>query len=1856
MFREYRPGSIFYYYTDGEDDSVIIKERQFSNTYHKRRSYFSIPHIMQGSVWQTLNPIVEDFFYETYYINNNFFFPSGFSDHFYSDFFNDDVRDSGLDIYDEYIFIGGVKDFSRNLGEGAEDLVPSPDEYGDEDTDDVGFSDETTWKSDEYVDFDSAADDGIAYGHETDGENSLHYVERFWFNSDWFFYSEHADSDEGLEEWEPDEFDSFYDVDHSLDRFFFGALRRENHFPATDHRIFLGTFWEKGNIDKDLDYKNNFNSAKLNVESKALIPRSAIFDPKFTKKYFSKTRFFTLSLYRLFLYLIYGFKNALIFFFFSNFDNPKYFKLLNLRAHYLKWYTEYSAFYVYKTRLIDWIAFFEKFEDKSVFLNYKSINKKILISEPQALNFLDDPYGRFWFQYPFTNHLQSFSYYSSVNLLETDYLYEDLDFSSYQGKPYLDPEKKIDTYQTDITGAEPGSDLSGMDALQEASTYKDSVRFFSSDPTRNSVFFRSFYSTKLDKITSFPWFADRTRLDTVGSDFTYLDFIFLEDVPEDDEFIDEDPGEDSIFYSPGTSLYNKWFEKNRYGSLKGPYIPNDGLLDGFSLEETDWDAGSLSSFSSDDFNTHLEDFSEIYDIYSAAISDWFDVIFDYTRFYFTSKLRKFFFIPFRYASVQINSEWLKIASVYGIWVLIFRNFINFSFFFIFLIYGFFSISRLTYYFFGEFFPLGTFNFFVFIFFFSYVVMLLRFFFTPVNTFYKSISLEEKLAFYSSFIIFFYLFNLNGYVRNPTYYAIAGRGGGSSSNKLFISNNFSPDTRRIATDWYLNSGFKHRPELNRQGWLFYKLAPLRPRYFPQTQGKKDFVEIVNPDRQIYPYNYGFASYPTYFNPYNIWHFLKFHVFNIVNDNVVGYTQFDRNAERTNTRSNVQYAHIILHRPELINWLHITSEESEVSAKEEILEQGLSAIRTNTLYVYYGVAKDRKKFHNIEFVNPINQARIWTPYTPRTHPQSFLPYDFRPKRITDNYNGHLFKVNSVVQANYFNTEINISFKKVGYIPEFIRRDKHTYKNVIDAEGTFDETIRSRKYRRSTYFSFGKKRFFKKDPTLYDLAAKNNWIYKKLFKKSFVYNYSDNFRKYIFYFNPTKANTLRDAYGLSFKDLIPYSEFLGHGKNKMFVGHTHDFFSFLQKPQKEEFFKILELELIESAAHLINHFTYLPKSGYKNSFYFDPENSSRFKLDYSFYDRYAVLYNRFLEIRKEAAVSKKLPQFPDTFQFYAKISNPLDNINLSFRNFISSLRLENLDRLTTFFNDYQNFKISELSNINSNSDFESLQYRTKVAQTNRIRRFKVLSGYFKAVKAANKQSQSDFFRDSINFINPYKVNSFYTYSAFSGHKAGTVKKTVHFEDKVLDPFFSRKNKFFQYRSSRDDRLAIYNSDFEYINPVFDQEKKFNRRVRRNRINYERETRYSFGYYEYWDLEPTLWNIFLDFIMVRDLFENAGSIEGITFENTFDYKFNDSSSNRGAIKIFQNLRKNSAVRINTLIEKKSNKITPLEDYFAEQSSIVNSLVGSDWESEYDDEQFVEVLPRYKYTEKMAGISKPYLKSDRFNFRTSDFFSKKRFYHWLEVSKESPIYERHRKPYFGMSTRDETEFYFSKKFKPARFDEFPYLITNHVLSSYIWFSTMQRSRILYDKTSIKKNFPYNQQFIELFEKSKGYVGNYIDFVSAPLTISDWKKLNPQFAPRLPVNSFSNEISFKHVPKILDKKKIFGDNPDISYEKKLSARTLRENMIANRRLALFKTFIKDKKSFKEFNEETKKFSFYFRNLQKGFDVRGKQDILEQEDSGRYKDNFYHGLVRSDEEKGVVDILFLRARRRKELFSDESKKI
>lgn len=1850
MFRNYKPDGLFFQYLDGEDYSNRIKEKLFEQTYLKRRSYFTYNQIIQGSIWSVLNPSLEEFFYEVYYLNNKLFFPTAFNDYTYSDFFPDDYKDSGLDIYDDYIFVGGDQDFYRGFGEGAEDLIVSPDEYGDEDADTLDVADETNWRSDEYIDYDSSADEGLSDGDETGGENPVHYLERFWFNSDWFFFTEHVDSDEGFEEWEPDEYDSLYDLDHSIDRLFFGALKRKNHFPATDQRIFLGALHDQNfNIDRDLDYSKNFKIAQSNSESKALI----LSDLKVrisSKNYFNFSKLYFLAIIRFFLYAVFAVRAGLLVIFFSNFDNPKYLKLLKKRSHYLYWYNTYTSFYKYKQRLADWLKFFEDFRDEKIFFNYVTLNKKNLISEPHTSVFANDPYGRFWFQFPFNNHLRDFSYYTAVNLLETDYQFEDFYFKTKNGRLHLDPESQIDKYQTDTTNTEPGSDLSGLEQNQEFKIYKIPNRFFSSDPTIDMNFFRIKYREKLDHISSFPWFADRTKIETVGSDFTYLDLIFVDDMPEDDEFIDEE-SEHHRFYTYNSSFYNKYVEKNRYGASRSQYLPNDGTLDGLSLEEVDWDIGSLTSFSSDDFNTHLEDFSEKYDLYAAAFSDWLDLCYDYFFYAINIKFKVFILAPFRYWEVSSNSSWLKLAADYGIWVLILRNFFNLSVFVALIIYGFFTISRLSYYLFGELFTYGPYGALVFFGFFVYSVLILRFLFKSVNDFYKSFDLEEKIAVYASLLIFFYAFNLHGYMRNSSNYAWTPSG--SSSTKLILSNNYSADWRRIANDWYPESGFHQRPELNNQGWLYYKLAPIRPGYNYEEQQHKQFGKIVNPDRQTFGYSFNLASYPTYFNPYNFYNFIKFQIFNITNENFVGYTQYDRAMEMPNVRHTVENAYTVLHRPQMVNWLHMRTAEAREIAKKEIGLQAALTVSSPVLYSYSAIAVDRKKYNNREFVNPINQAKVWTPYSPISTPRSLLPYDFRPKQFIEPYNiTSSNKLNATVYSNYLNTTFNSKIVAIDDIPDMVRRDVHIYKNQIDAEGDFLGTARTRKYIRSSYKLFNKKNFSNFD-NFFEKSMRLRWYHMKVSRNSFLYKYANNFRKYLFLYNPQKAKPLRDAYILSFKDLIPYPEFLGHGNGRIAKFAKSDYFRFLNSKQKKLYFAILESETLESANTLIQHLSFYPKSGISYKFYFNALDSSRFPLDYYFFEEYVKVYESIIKDITSTVPPGAPITTPYSFEFYYKLRFPIviDKFSLELRNFISNSRLENIDKLTNFFTDYANFKETRYSNFYDNLPYAQVKnrvYETKLAQTNRIRRSRILSNYFRVAKAANKQALIDYYRTSFFLINPYKQAAFYNYTSYDSFSRGILKKSNNFE--IFDSFYKFQSKSFNYRSFLDNRVRIYNSDADYSKPVFDLEKRVNRRLRKRRFINRYAQRYTFGWHEYWYIEATLWNVFLDFIMVRDIFENADSVHGSTFEDIFDYKFNDYSYNLNSRKFFDISSKNAINNFNSFIEKKTSRKSFLDGYYEEQRRIKSSFVRKSWDADYDDDPFMEPLPRYTYAEKIGGVDLPPLRTDRFNFRKPHFFTRLRSEHWSAIAREPSPYERQRKPFFGPSIRDEAAFYFDKKFKGSEIDDYPFHMVNHILRSYIWFNTLQRSRMLYKKTGYNRTYPYSQRFIKVFTKNSGHISDYVDEFSSPLDVKEWRHYKEKFFVKLPMKFLSYKKPISEIPAIFNKKVLLQNNPDFNYIRlnpKISA--LEKNVALRARLKFFKKFLQDKKKYKNFQKRSYKFSKYFKDLQirSGFDTRGQKKILKQKDHERYREYFFHGVVRSDEEKGEADVILLRAKKRKQ---------
>ena len=251
------------------------------------------------------------------------------------------------------------------------------------------------------------------------------------------------------------------------------------------------------------------------------------------------------------------------------------------------------------------------------------------------------------------------------------------------------------------------------------------------------------------------------------------------------------------------------------------------------------------------------------------------------------------------------------------------------------------------------------------------------------------------------------------------------------------------------------------------------------------------------------------------------------------------------------------------------------------------------------------------------------------------------------------------------------------------------------------------------------------------------------------------------------------------LAFKDVIPYPEILGYGTNKIPKTFKSDYFRFLSSDQKKLYFAILESEVIESANNLIQQLAYYPKSGVTYNYYFNSHNSTRFPLDYFFFEEYVKIYKSIIASINSAVSPDASRANPRTVNFYYNLKMPilLDDFAYNMRDFIANSRLESINDLTSFFEDYINFKQLRYKNYYNfeNSKKDNIQYESKLIQSNRIRRAKILSNYFRVAKAANKQSLVDYHRNSISLINPYKSNSFYLYANIDSFSKGIEKKKM-------------------------------------------------------------------------------------------------------------------------------------------------------------------------------------------------------------------------------------------------------------------------------------------------------------------------------------------------------------------------------------------------------------------------------------------------------------------------------------------------
>lgn len=1847
FFAGYTTPDIYYFAADGEDYDIHKSELYEDPNRERRRSYFSIDQLIEADLWNTLNPYLDELFYELYYLNSNIFFPTQFSNNLFEEILPDDELDNAQDIYDDYIYIGGIDDFDRNLGANREEYIVNEDELLDDDPDTLDASDESLW--DEY-DHSARLDEGLVRGHETGGEAPDHYSERFWYNSDQLFKLEHIDNDEGLEEWEVDEYEAMYDVDLSLDRFFFGGLKRRGGFPATDQRLFLGPLWENS-LDKDLDYEQNFKLAKKNVETTALVPVSTAqkdFSEIGKKGYFNWPKLVFLYTAKFVVFVLY-YVDYIINGFFTDNNQPATIAIRNLKIynHYLRWYDDYSAFYKYKTRILDWIKFFESFESAAVFNDYKKLHTTFLSHEFQNFSYLSTTYGRFWLQFPFNNYLNEFAQYNDANIMYTDPFYYDYLIKKKGKNVHLFP-KDLDMYYSDFT---KNPLTGGVVETIEKKFFDVPYRFFASNPTYKASEIRRIRKQKMEKLTSYAWFVEGSRTETLGSDFIYLDFNFIDDMPEDDEFFDYHQKDFAYgllpTYNQHTDFFFKWIEQRRSGAGVSHHIPSDGILDGHSFEEMDWDIGTMVSYSVDDFNSHLDEFSNKSDVFFVAVLDAIELISDYTSYYFYSKIRMFVLVPFKYWEVQSNHYWLSLASRYGIWVLFFRNFLNVSIFAVIFIYGFFVIARLLYFFFGEFFSYGLYSFLLFVSTFCFMVFLARVIFKPFNDFYKSLEFDDRLEVLLFIVFAWYFYSLNGYVRSG--HTVWTEQNGADITPL-ITNNFSSDFRSNGGDYTMQTGFTHRPELNKQGWLFRK-ATIAPRIY-KTQYHPGYDEL-SPDRHYWWYNFGVAAYPTYFNPYNFFNFIRYHLFNITNENFVGFREFKRYKYEATSFQSTENAHTILHRPQIINWMHMHTKETRNWIKAQIMDHAYVYLGTANPHLYVSLTADRLKYNNIVFTNPINQR----PYSTAPHTfysadrPSHLPYDFRPKFLDENYTrAENFKFNSAVHNNFIVTgKFNQLQRQPNKNSFLFYPDKPTY-TLGEAEDKRLIRVKNSKYRRSAYKSFRVKSYFTRfnSYSLYNNTANVRWAQNRIFSNNFAFDYATNFRKYMFYFNPHNAQSFRDVYGLSIRDVLPYPELLVKDKTKIPNLFFNEIFLKLSGKERSFIRSLLNLENETAVRAAVFHALEAPKTKSSEYFLYSSYNATPpHQLSSTFYKDYMAIFKR-LSKRLKKTVAPTSPEVTaPNYIWYVPLVK-YDEARHILAESITRIKFEQIvgnagmfsailkDNLSPAKGSNQSqlagrFKLLAAKNKPTSSKFAHL---SKLTFSNRLRRARLINAYFRSAKASSKFSTKDFFRDYSFILDPQSVTKFSYNSSFAAYAFGLPDKQASLQNQIYDPYKRRGNSTILLHSAQDDRASVISFNKDLVNPaVYEAERrefvtqKFSKNLKQAQIKYFEK---SFSDFTWWDyfLEITRINKFL-----------GSGYTNVVQPYTLPHKYIKFfyTTNRRARMNYYSDGSMSNYNFDTHVLKSTSW---LRSYNNEQKKIARHF-GRSYEIVYDDDETVEHLLRYTYADNVYGIERPPIEGNRLNLRKPHLFARLKKNHWYELNTVPSRHERHKKPFYGLSVIPEDFALHGGKKYQFEFKSNSFTAGQHIIQGYMWSNFLQRVRVQYPKRFKDAGMPANQKFLELFSINAGTIENFFSDYNAPIEVRTWKnQLSNRFALPLPYN-FSRPENFSFIFKGGDNR--FGDM--VGRDNKFFEQ-LKQRAIAQNKLKIIKSVLENKKKISKFHKRVKRSSVYFKKLrdQAGYDMREQGQIVSKRDMRRYRELMFMGIDRADEEKGEADIILFRAKK------------
>jgi hypothetical protein len=286
-----------------------------------------------------------------------------------------------------------------------------------------------------------------------------------------------------------------------------------------------------------------------------------------------------------------------------------------------------------------------------------------------------------------------------------------------------------------------------------------------------------------------------------------------------------------------------------------------------------------------------------------------------------------------------------------------------------------------------------------------------------------------------------------------------------------------------------------------------------------------------------------------------------------------------------------------------------------------------------------------------------------------------------------------------------------------------------------------------------------------------------------------------------------------------------------------------------------------------------------------------------------------------------------------------------------------------------------------------------------------------------------------------------------------------------------------------------------------------------------------------------------------------------------------------------------------------------------------------------------------FQYFEFIAPHLKAKVKASRLNFKHSNIYARWRRAHWFDFTKSPSHYERHKKPFFGITTIDP-EFAYDFQLKEEEKLIFnSYTRRNHIMKAYTGLNIRQRAFMQYPIKFTCYGFPFNQRLIHYRFIDEKKLERSLYNIDLPIS----KDYNWQaFQSKLPLNYIVNISSFKKLEKFKTNANSFFYHPT-KFEFKIKPSYVKKKAMMKTQLQNFKNISNNKKKFQQFNDHTKKISQYFKILRKTNNFPGMHNqikVIKEPDLESYKLWVFHGAAKANEIKGEAAIELVRAKKRR----------